>query len=56
MRNQAQVKTWKASALPPDWFKRQASDGKISEQIENDVKAIIGKVVKKVKKIFVKFT
>ena len=46
MRNQAQVKVWKASALPPDWFKRQATDEKTSEQIESDVKAIISKVVK----------
>jgi len=46
MRNQAQVKVWKSSALPPDWFKRQTSDEKASEQLESDVKAIINKVIK----------
>jgi histidinol dehydrogenase len=46
MPNQVQVRVWKASALPPDWFKRQPSGDKANEQIENDVKAIIGKVVK----------
>jgi histidinol dehydrogenase len=46
MRNQAQVKVWKATALPPDWFKRQTPDEKASEQIESDIKAIISNVVK----------
>jgi histidinol dehydrogenase len=46
MRNQAQVKIWKASVLPPNWFKRQTADQKTSQQIENDVRAIISKVVK----------
>jgi len=46
MRNQAQVKVWKSSALPPDWFKRQTPDEKASEQNESDVKAIINKVIK----------
>jgi histidinol dehydrogenase len=46
MRNQAQVKVWKSSALPPDWFKRQTPDEKASEQLESDVKAIINKVIK----------
>jgi histidinol dehydrogenase len=42
MRNQAQVKVWKSSALPPDWFKRQTPD----EQTESNVKTIINRVVK----------
>lgn len=46
MRNQAQVKVWKATALPPDWFKRQTPDEKASEQLKSDVKAIINKVIK----------
>jgi len=46
MRNQAQVKVWKATALPPDWFKRQTPDEKASEQLESNVKAIINKVIK----------
>jgi histidinol dehydrogenase len=40
------VKVWKATALPPDWFKRQTPDEKASEQIESDIKAIISNVVK----------
>jgi histidinol dehydrogenase len=56
MRNQAQVKVWKASALPPDWFKRQATDEKTSEQIESDVKAIISKVVKNGDSALTEFT
>ncbi|MCW4046410.1 MAG: histidinol dehydrogenase [Candidatus Bathyarchaeota archaeon] len=46
MPKQAQVRIWKASALPPDWFKRQPTSDKLDERIENDVKAIITKVVK----------
>jgi histidinol dehydrogenase len=46
MRNQAQVKAWKSSALPADWFKRQASDEQTDEQVESDVKAIISQIVK----------
>jgi len=40
------VKVWKATALPPDWFKRQTPEEKASEQLESDVKAIINKVIK----------
>ncbi|HLE76015.1 MAG TPA: histidinol dehydrogenase [Candidatus Bathyarchaeia archaeon] len=43
MRNQLQVKVWKSSALPTDWFKRTRT---LDESIENDVKAIVNKVVK----------
>lgn len=46
MLNQAQVKVWKASTLPPDWFKRQTPDEKTDARIESDVKAIISKVIK----------
>jgi histidinol dehydrogenase len=46
MREQIRVRIWKASSLPPDWSKRQPPDNKANEQIENDVKAIIDKVVK----------
>ena len=46
MCNQPQVKVWKATALPPNWVKRQTSDEKASEQLESDVKAIINKVIK----------
>ncbi|MCJ7560788.1 histidinol dehydrogenase, partial [Candidatus Bathyarchaeota archaeon] len=50
------MKVWKASALPPDWFKRQATDEKTSEQIESDVKAIISKVVKNGDSALTEFT
>jgi histidinol dehydrogenase len=44
MPKQAQVRVWKASALPKDWYKRQPPDSKTTEQAENDAKAIIAKV------------
>jgi len=40
------VRAWKSSALPPDWFKRQAPDEKTSAQVESGVKAIINQVAK----------
>jgi histidinol dehydrogenase len=46
MVNQAKVKIWKASALPPNWFRRQTADEKTDERIESDVKAIISNVIK----------
>ncbi|MBT0160093.1 histidinol dehydrogenase [Candidatus Bathyarchaeota archaeon A05DMB-2] len=45
MPKQARVRLWEASALPPDWFKRQPPSDKANERIENDAKAIIAKVV-----------
>ncbi len=56
MRNQAQVKVWKATALPPDWFKRQMPDEKTSEQLESDVEAIIKKVIKNGDAALIEFT
>jgi histidinol dehydrogenase len=38
------VKIWKASELPPDWFRRQGTERKTTRQIENKVKAIVSKV------------
>ncbi|MBN1358699.1 histidinol dehydrogenase [Candidatus Bathyarchaeota archaeon] len=46
MRNQTKVRLWKSSALPPDWFKRQAPDEQANAQVENSVKTIISQVVK----------
>jgi histidinol dehydrogenase len=40
------VRLWKSSALPPDWFKRQAPDEQANAQVESKVKAIISHVVK----------
>ncbi len=45
MRNQTKVRLWKSSALPPDWFKRQAPDEQANAQVESKVKAIISHVV-----------
>jgi len=44
VKKQAQVKIWKADALPPDWFKRQEADPKAAEQVEDSVKTIINQV------------
>jgi histidinol dehydrogenase len=44
MQKQAQVKIWKADALPPDWFKRQKADPKAAQQVEDSVKTIINQV------------
>ena len=40
------MKVWKSSALPPDWFKRQAPNEQTEEQVESDVKAIISQIVR----------
>jgi histidinol dehydrogenase len=50
------VKAWKSSALPPDWFKRQASDEQTDEQVESNVKAIVSTVVKNGDAALVTFT
>jgi histidinol dehydrogenase len=44
VKKQAQVKIWRADALPPDWFKRQKADSKAAEQVEDSVKTVINKV------------
>lgn len=46
MRTRTKVKVWKSSALPLDWFKRKAPEEQTDEKVENEVKAIISKVVK----------
>ena len=47
MRSQLQVKVWKSSALPSNWFQRTRTlDEKTSESIENDVKTIVNRVRK----------
>ena len=45
MLSQTQVRLWKSTELPPDWYKRQAPDKQANAQIENNVKAIIRKVM-----------
>jgi histidinol dehydrogenase len=46
MQSRLKVKVWKATALPPDWFKRQTPDEKARGQLESDIKAIISQVIK----------
>jgi histidinol dehydrogenase len=50
------VKVWKSSALPLDWFKRQAPDEKTAEQVESNVKAIVSTVVKNGDAALITFT
>ena len=56
MRNQTKVRLWKASALPPDWFKRQAPDEQTNAQVESNVKAIVSTVVKNGDAALITFT
>jgi histidinol dehydrogenase len=57
MRNQLQVKVWNAQALPPNWFKRTRTlNEKTIESIENNVKAIVNKVVKNGDAALIEFT
>jgi histidinol dehydrogenase len=46
MLNQAKLKIWKSSALPPDWFKRQTPDKEANERVKSTVREVISKVVK----------
>jgi histidinol dehydrogenase len=55
VQKQTQVRVWKADALPADWFKRQKADEKASQQLENDVKAIISQVKENGDKALVEF-
>ncbi|TRO50144.1 histidinol dehydrogenase [Candidatus Bathyarchaeota archaeon] len=56
MRSQVKVRVWKSSALPLDWFKRQATAEQINEKVENNVKAIINEVVKNGDTALIKLT
>jgi len=46
MPRQTQVRLWKSTELPPDWFKRQPPDKQAALQVESNVKTIISQVVK----------
>ncbi len=46
MPKQTGLRIWKASDLPIDWFKRTPPDNKTTDQIENEVRAIIDRVKK----------
>jgi histidinol dehydrogenase len=56
MPKQARVRVWKASALPKDWYKRQPPNSKATQQVENDTKAIIAKVIQSGDSALVEFT
>jgi histidinol dehydrogenase len=53
MRSQPQMKIWKASALPADWFKRARTT---DEALTEDVKAIVNKVAKNGDAALIEFT
>jgi histidinol dehydrogenase len=53
MQTQLQVKVWKAQALPANWLKRTRT---LDESIEEDVKAIVNKVVKNGDAALIEFT
>jgi len=50
------VKIWKSDALPLDWFKRQRTDEKAIQEVENSVKAIIKQVKENGDVALVEFT
>src|SRR5512137_2568270 len=56
MPNRLQIKVWKSTQLPPDWFKRANVDDKDSEAIESSVKEIIAAVRKRGDSALVEFT
>jgi len=53
MRNQLQVKVWKASTLPANWFKRTRTT---DEAVAEDVKTIVNKVAKNGDAALIEFT
>jgi histidinol dehydrogenase len=55
VRGQAQVRVWKAEALPPDWFKRQKANTEATEKLEKDAKTIITQVKAKGDKALMEF-
>jgi histidinol dehydrogenase len=50
------MRIWKARELPPNWFKRKATDEKDSVAVENNVKEIIGAVQKRGNAALIEFT
>ena len=56
MRNRLEMRIWKARELPPNWFKRKATDEKDSVAVENNVKEIIGAVQKRGNAALIEFT
>ncbi|MCL4429472.1 MAG: histidinol dehydrogenase [Chloroflexi bacterium] len=44
MREGFTVKVWNSKELPANWFKRQQTDQKATQELENNVKAIINQV------------
>jgi len=56
MPNRLQIKVWKSTQLPPDWFKRANVDDKDCEAVERSVKEIIAAVRKRGDSALVEFT
>jgi histidinol dehydrogenase len=56
MRNRLKIRVWKAQELPPNWFKRKATDEEDSVAVESSVKEIIGAVQKRGNDALFEFT
>ncbi len=56
MRSRFKMRVWNAQELPPDWFKRKATDGKDSVAVENSVREIINSVRKRGDAALVEYT
>jgi histidinol dehydrogenase len=55
MQKQGQVRVWKSDALPADWFKRQKTDEKVTEELDCSVKAIVNQVKENGDEALIKF-
>ena len=56
MRSRLEMRVWKAKELPPNWFKRKATDEKDHEAVEESVKEIIGVVKRRGNVALIEFT
>jgi len=55
MQEQIKIKVWKTEQLPIDWYKRQKADPKATQQLEEDVKAIVSQVKENGDKALIEF-
>lgn len=55
MQAPAKINVWQAKNLPTNWYKRQQVDQKATEQLENNVKAIINRVKKNGDKALIEY-
>lgn len=49
------MRVWKAEALPADWFKRQKADPKATEQLQDNIEAIVKQVKENGDKALIEF-